>query len=196
MSKTKSEKTPHYEMIYIISNKYSEEELNKIIKKIDKLITDNSGKITYNENWGKKKLAYQIKGFKYGYYNLVEFDLKGEKLLKLNNSLRMETDIIRHQIVSCKLKTKQEIEKEKKKMEKIWLTKLKGIEEQEQKTKKLEKKEEKKSSNIKNKKTKKESEQKKDNQIEKEKKEAKNKDIKLEDLDKKLDKILDTDNLL
>ncbi len=119
MSKTKSSEIPHYELLYIVSNKFSEDEVKPIAEKVTKIITDNGGKITLNQDWGKRRLAYAIKGFYHGYYQLVEFDLIGESLNKVDRSLRMSNEVLRHQIVAKKIKTPEEIEKEKKIAEKI-----------------------------------------------------------------------------
>ena len=54
MAKNKKSVTPHYELLYIISNKFTEEEIKPIIEKVSKVITDNKGEITYTEDWGKK----------------------------------------------------------------------------------------------------------------------------------------------
>ena len=75
MSKVKSDKTPHYELLFIVPNKYTEEELKPILAKVRGVVEKNGGSITYNEEWGNKKMAYRIKGFTHGYYNLFEFDL-------------------------------------------------------------------------------------------------------------------------
>jgi len=116
MSKAKTSQIPHYELLYIVSNKYSEEEIKPIIAKVNKLIVDNEGKITNSQEWGKKKLAYPIQHFNYGYYNLVEFDCGGEKLKKINKEMRIDSDILRFQIVAKKIKTeKEKLEKEKTK---------------------------------------------------------------------------------
>lgn len=82
MSRIKSSETPHYEMLYIVSNQFTEEEVKPINAKINKLIVDNGGAITYSEDWGKKKMHYPIKGFSFGYYFLIEFDVNGEQLKK------------------------------------------------------------------------------------------------------------------
>ncbi|MFH1412981.1 MAG: 30S ribosomal protein S6 [bacterium] len=99
MSKVKSSETPHYELLYIISNKYSEDEIEPIKEKVTKLIIDNQGKITKNDDWGKKRLAYPIKHFRHGYYHLLEFDLDGNKLKIVEDWLRLSEQILRHQIV-------------------------------------------------------------------------------------------------
>lgn len=162
MSKVKKTGFSRYEILFIIPNKYTEDEAIKIDKKIKDIIISKEGKIVYFEDWGKKKLAYQIKHFSYGYYKLVEFDLAGENLAKIDKELRMSLEILRHQIVKKEIKTKKQIEKEKDIVEKI--------------AKK----------SIKNKK--------KDDE---EKKEVKDdKKLKLKDLDKKLDSILETDDLI
>lgn len=159
MSKNKSSEIPHYELLYIISNKYSEDELSPIIDKVRKIINDHGGDISYSEEWGKKKLAYPIKHFRYGYYNLAEFDLAGEKLIKVNKALQLASEILRHQIVSKKLKTVQEIEKEKRIAKSIVAKKSEAVKGKEGKIKGQKKTE-------------------------------------LKDLDERLDKILETDDLL
>ena len=108
MSKTKSSKIPHYELLYLISNQFTEEEVKPIAEKINKIISDNGGNITLAEDWGKRRLSYPINNFYHGYYGLVEFDLAGEQLAKVDRFLRMSSDILRHQIVSKKLKTAEE----------------------------------------------------------------------------------------
>lgn len=119
MSKVKSSEIPHYELLYIISNKFSENELTPIVEMVHKTIKDNNSSITHTENWGKKRFAYPIGHFHHGYYNLVEFDAPGEKLAKIDKALRLASEILRHQIVKKKIKTEEEIEREKKIAEKI-----------------------------------------------------------------------------
>jgi small subunit ribosomal protein S6 len=157
MSKTKSDKIPHYELMYIISNKFAEDELKPINDKVEKTIADNGGQITKIDDWGKRKLAYPIKHFAFGYYVVVEFDIPGEGMAAIDKSLRMSSDILRHQIVKKAIKTEAKIKKEKEIQEKIA---SKTIEHE---------------------------------KMEKEKTTGR---IDLKDLDEKLDKILETDDLL
>jgi small subunit ribosomal protein S6 len=119
MSKTKVSGQNHYEILFIIPNKFTEEEANSITDKVKKIITGEEGAITFSEFWGKKQLTYPIKQNNYGYYSLLEFDLDGEKLVKINKILRMSSDVIRFQIVKKKIKTAEQLEKEKKISEKI-----------------------------------------------------------------------------
>ena len=99
MSKSKSSTLPHYELLYIISNKFSENEVPPIKETVEKLITDNQGAITLRQDWGEKKLAYPIKHFRHGYYQLLEFDMPAASIKIIANNLRLSDQIIRHQIV-------------------------------------------------------------------------------------------------
>ncbi len=118
MSKTKKVGNNHYEMLFIIPNNFTEDEAKKIIKNTEEEIKSVGGEISHQEYWGKKKLAYEIKKFNHGYYNLVEFDLAGEKLAALDRSFKLSKEILRHQIVKIKKRSQEEIEKEKMRQEK------------------------------------------------------------------------------
>jgi small subunit ribosomal protein S6 len=119
MSKTKFSGLGHYELLFIIPNKFTEGEATEIVEKIKKVIMEKEGNITFSEFWGKKKLSYPIKLNSFGYYSLIEFDLPGKNLAKVDKLFRMSNEVIRHQIVKKKIKTAEEMEKEKKISEKI-----------------------------------------------------------------------------
>lgn len=135
MSRTKSSEIPHYELLYIISNKFSEDEVKPIIEKINSLIVSNQGKITLAENLGKKRLSYPIKGFRYGYYVLAEFDMAGESLINVDRTLRMTNEVLRHQIIIKIVKTAEQIVQDKKIAEKIAARNDKAEKEEERKEK-------------------------------------------------------------
>ena len=114
MSKTKNSGTTHYEILFIIPNKFTDDEAKAVSEKAEKIITDNEGAITGREYWGKKRLAYKIKGNAFGYYGLLEFDLEGINLAKVDQSLRLFAEVLRHQIVTKKPKTEEQIANEQK----------------------------------------------------------------------------------
>lgn len=177
MSKTKSSELPHYELLYLISNKYSEIEVKPIMEKVNSLVTGNQGKITESVELGKKRLAYVVKGFRFGYYNLVEFDMPGINLAKVDHALRMMTEILRQQIVVKIVKTEEQIKREKEIAAKIA---VKNLVQEKLAKEKLTVKSAAVSAQAAG---------------AKEKAADKNK-VDLKDLDEKLDKILETDNLL
>ncbi len=119
MSKSKSSDIPHYELLCLFSNKYSETEVEAIRARVEKMIADYGGHITSQEYWGKRKLAYDVDGFRHGYYHLVEFNLDGPKLQELTNRLRLSKDILRHQVIKKRLKTAAELQAEEEVAKKI-----------------------------------------------------------------------------
>lgn len=163
MAKNKSLEATHYELLFIVSNEYSEDELSVVREKIKKIVTDNDGTITHEEDWGKKALSYPIKHFNHGYYTLFEFDALREKVEKIDQLLKIDHEILRHLVTSAQKESTEE--KEQKEKARI----------------------------MRNEKEAKEKEEK-----EKEVKEAKTekKKVDLKDLDNKLDKILETDDLI
>lgn len=112
MSKTKRAGVGHYEILFIIPNKFTEDEAKKLAEKIEGVIAADGGKVTLREFWGKKRLAYKIKQNEYGYYGLLEFDLEGANLAKIDYDMRLSTDILRHQIVVKKAKTEAQLKRE------------------------------------------------------------------------------------
>ena len=109
MSKTKKSGASHYEILFILPNKFTDDEAKTVYEKVEKLIANNGGEITHREYWGKKRLAYEIKHNAFGYYGLFEFNLEKTELSKVESSLRLSTDVLRHQIVAKRQKTAMEI---------------------------------------------------------------------------------------
>ena len=166
MSRTKVDTIPHYEMLYIVSAKFTENEAPEAVKRVGELIKKFDGQETYSEVWKKKKFCYPINHENYGYYFLIEFDCDAEKVKSVDKEMRMSTDIVRHMIVAKAKLSNEEISAQKKKDQ---ARVDQEIEDKKQEIEEAEKEEEKP-------------------------KVKKAKD--LTDLDDKLDKILDTDDLL
>jgi len=160
-------KIEHYELLYIVSNSYTADELKPINEKISSLIKEQGGKITKEESLGKNKLAYPIKQLSHGYYQLYEFDLVKENLLNLNTALKLNKELVRFLIVKKKVKTEAALREEKALQEKLAKKKEKEIE-------KI----------------------KKGKEEDKEKPKKEKGKVSLEDLDKKLDEILGGDEML
>jgi len=186
MSKVKSNEKVHYELLFIIPNKFTEDEAKAIDEKVKKQIATIGGEVTYTEDWGKKKLAYAIDNYVYGYYKLAEFDLEGVKLAELDTFLRLSNDVLRHQAVRIAKRTPEQIKADLKKSEELAAIKKRMKEGGSEKSEKSEKTEEKTAGLV--------VEEKKQEPVEERKSYKKKTDLK--DLDSKLDDILDTKDLI
>jgi small subunit ribosomal protein S6 len=103
----------NYELLYIVSNQYTENELISIKEKVNGLLTKYDAQLGFTESLGKKKLSYPIDKVNHGYYIVAEFELlDGSALAKINNDLKLDKEVLRAQIISKSKITKEEIERQ------------------------------------------------------------------------------------
>ena len=108
----------NYEIVYIIHPALQEGRLIDIKNKIHEQITGSKGKVLFDDNWGKKKLAYAIDKQKYGTYLFCQFLLEGKNVQSINVDCELNTNILRHLIT--KIESSQVLdEKDKKEVKKV-----------------------------------------------------------------------------
>ena len=90
----------HYELVYIVAGKYSEEEAMTVSGRVTDMITKNGGLITYTQYWERKKLAYPIDHITYGHYVITEFDMKPAGVMAFERALHLSNDTVRHLITA------------------------------------------------------------------------------------------------
>ena len=69
------------------------------IGKLEKILADNKAEITSTDNWGKRKLAYPIKRQDHGIYVVYGIEMPSTNVGKLDSTLNITTEVIRHLIV-------------------------------------------------------------------------------------------------
>lgn len=88
-----------YELMYIIPAALSDEEAGTVETKISALITKYGATVESTKRLGKLRLAYLIKNQSHGHYVLVRFSADRQSMAKIDENLRISTDIIRHMIL-------------------------------------------------------------------------------------------------
>ncbi len=88
-----------YELLYIVDPAISDEARAAVMERIDGAIVNNGGVIDSVDNWGKKKLAYEIDKLTDGDYTLVDFHADPTQIAELDRVLRITIDVKRHMIV-------------------------------------------------------------------------------------------------
>ena len=90
----------YYELIYIVSSSVERKKNDQAMKEIGKKIEETGSKIINHIIWGKKKLAYPIKGNTYGTYILAHYQGgDNDKLQEFDSWLKLSDLAIRHMIV-------------------------------------------------------------------------------------------------
>ena len=79
-------------------------DLEKAEAKVKKIIAGNGGKVVAQDNWGKRKLAYQIKKHEYAVYVFYTVELPAESVRKVESILNITDEVIRFLITRPDLK--------------------------------------------------------------------------------------------
>lgn len=89
-----------YELALVISSKVEDEEKNAALDKAKALIERFGGTITNVDDWGKKRLAYEIQKMKDGYFYFIKFDAEPTAPAEIESRIRIVENVIRYLIVS------------------------------------------------------------------------------------------------
>ena len=88
-----------YETIFILDPDLEEEQSQSAIEKVKGIITQNNGGILKVEDWGKRKLAYQVKKKSKGHYILIHFMGSPTLVSELERNYRVMDAVIKFQSV-------------------------------------------------------------------------------------------------
>jgi small subunit ribosomal protein S6 len=90
-----------------------EVDLEAPLTKIRGIIKNAGGEITSEDNWGKKKLAYQIKREDFAVYVYMDVKLPAPAPLKISNTLNITDEVLRYLLVSLDEKGRKALEEAK-----------------------------------------------------------------------------------
>lgn len=85
----------NYELMTIFKPNLDAEEVDKLIEKIDSIITDFGGKVESTDKVGRKKLAYEIQNFRDGFFATTILALPADKVAEFKRQLRLNDNILR-----------------------------------------------------------------------------------------------------
>jgi len=86
-------------------------DLEKPLKKVEGIITDNSGKIVKQDNWGKRRLAYAINKQDFAVYVLMEIAIAPTSANKVQGLLNITDEVLRYLMVEKDLKAPEAAQK-------------------------------------------------------------------------------------
>lgn len=85
-----------YESVYIARPDISATQVEALTQRLTEIVEANGGKVTKNEYWGLKNLAYRIKKNRKGHYSLLNLDAPSEALSELERNMRLSEDVLRY----------------------------------------------------------------------------------------------------
>ena len=98
-----------YECIFVVHPSVPEEEVDHITQLISELIKTEGGEILKLEKWGKRKLAYDVKKERYGFYIYIYFKSLPPVTKKVERRLNIHEKVIRRMIVNVEEKSPEEL---------------------------------------------------------------------------------------
>jgi small subunit ribosomal protein S6 len=88
-----------YELVYIVTPEATEELIASIHEQVEQTTQRMGGSLSKTENWGRRKLAYEIKRQKEAVYVLEVIEGTGELMKELDRRLKVVDQVIRHLVV-------------------------------------------------------------------------------------------------
>ena len=84
-----------YELAVVVSAKIEDEERTATIDKVKAYVERFGGKISDVDEWGKKRLAYEIQKMHEGFYYFIHFEAEGTAPAEIENRVRIMDNVIR-----------------------------------------------------------------------------------------------------
>ena len=88
-----------YELVYVVSPDATDEQVTEVHTQVDSIVQRMHGQLEKTDNWGRRKLAYEIGRHKEGTYVLEVIDGDGELMKEIDRRLKVTDLVIRHLVV-------------------------------------------------------------------------------------------------
>ena len=89
------------EIMFIVRPDLEENAVKETVKKLEKVLTDNKAVITLSKELGQKEFAYEIKGFKSGFYYLYNIEANNDAAVKeFDRISTIDETVVRHLILN------------------------------------------------------------------------------------------------
>ena len=91
--------TRQYEVVYVVSPEITEEGVTELHERVAEIVDQLGGKIDKTDNWGRRRLAYEINRHREGTYVIELVTGPGTLVTELDRRLRVMEQLLRHLIV-------------------------------------------------------------------------------------------------
>lgn len=88
-----------YELVVVVKPTLEDEAIKAEFEKVNELITKFGGTIDNIDNWGKRRLAYEIEKHTDGIYNIVSFSAPGTTPIEIENRIRIMENVLRYLVI-------------------------------------------------------------------------------------------------
>ena len=93
-----------YELALVVSAKIEDDARTATVEKAKEYITRAGGTVTEVEDWGKKKLAYEIQKMSEGFYYFIQFEAESSAPAEIESRIRIMDNVLRYLVVKNETK--------------------------------------------------------------------------------------------
>lgn len=86
----------NYELALVLNAKIEDDERTATLEKVKDLVTRFGGTIKDVDEWGKKKLAYEIQKMSEGFYYFIHFDAEATTPAEIESRIRIMDNVLRY----------------------------------------------------------------------------------------------------
>ncbi len=90
--------TRAYEVAIVVSPDGTDAEIERYLHTVRQLFAKHQGEVTEEDSWGRRPTAYKLAGKTEGYYIFFKVQLPSEKVIALDQDLKLDQTIVRHLI--------------------------------------------------------------------------------------------------
>ena len=102
-----------YESAILINAALDDEAIKNLVGRVKETIITNGGEMLEIEDWGRKRLAYQVKKSKIGYYSIFRFNSSPDVIPKLERYYQLDESILRYLTITLSKDALEQIEIDK-----------------------------------------------------------------------------------
>ncbi|MBQ2115755.1 MAG: 30S ribosomal protein S6 [Lachnospiraceae bacterium] len=88
-----------YELAVVVSAKIEDDERAATLEKVKDIVTKHGGNITNVDEWGKKRLAYEVKKMREAFYYFIQFDAEATVPAEVESRVRLMENVVRYLVV-------------------------------------------------------------------------------------------------
>ena len=85
-----------YELAVVVNAQIDEEARAAVVENCKSVVTRFGGTISDVEEWGKKRLAYEIQKMNEGFYYFIHFESEGGAIAEIEQRMRIMDNVIRY----------------------------------------------------------------------------------------------------
>lgn len=85
----------NYELLAVLKPSLDSDELDKVVEKLSEEIKSYKGEISSVDKLGRKKLAYDVQGYRDGYFTNIILSIPAESIVEFKRNLKLNENVLR-----------------------------------------------------------------------------------------------------